>query len=67
MLRLVSLFGVACLAVAAVALSSPSRSSSVESLLPLDEGLAETPNRLPASVAAVLPTCPSFHARFSLN
>jgi hypothetical protein len=63
MFRFVSLFGIACLAVAAVALAAPSTSPSAE-CLPGDDDLAETPNRLPATVT---PVCPRFHARFSVN
>jgi hypothetical protein len=66
MFRLVSLFGIACLAVAAVALSKPSTSASNENPSQ-DDGCTETPHRLRAPVTAVLPACPRFHARFSMN
>jgi hypothetical protein len=66
MFRLVSVIGIACFAVAAVALFAPATSPSAE-CLPRDEDLAETRNRLPVPVNAALAACPAFHARFSVN
>lgn len=64
MLRLVSLLGIACLAVAAVSLTKNNPSA-----IPArkDETL-DLKNRLSDdAIIAVLPLCPTFHARFSLN
>jgi hypothetical protein len=62
MLRLVSLLGFACLAVAAASLASTNAEVRVQ-----DEENLETYNRLPAEIVAVVPACPTFHAPFSLN
>jgi hypothetical protein len=61
MLRLVSLLGIACLAVAAVALKSSARAAQLPA--PNHDSL-DAQNRITASVSPIIP---KYHARFSLN
>jgi hypothetical protein len=63
MLRLVSLLGIACLAVAAVTLKSQSYHAAANSL-DNNEDSADANHRLTVSV---IPTVLPFHAPFSLN